>query len=289
MNGLKLISFVSLFLILISCNPKPKSEIQLDMENYFAWCIVPFDSEKRTPEQRIEMLKELGFTSYAYDWRVEHLPEMVMEFKLAKENNIKVNAVWLWIDKNDSIGRLTENNKKVLQSVKEAGLKTQIWMSYPENYFENMSDEESLKSAVSMISYLCDEASKINCKIGMYNHGGWFGHPDNLVKIAEAIPEKEPGIIFNFHHAHHLLKDFPVLVKNMMPHLWAVNLNGMNPPADGPKILEIGQGTEEIKMIKVLEDAGYKGPWGILGHRMDADVELVLKGNLKGLKSIEGK
>ena len=255
------------------------------MENYFAWCIVPFDSEKRTPEQRIEMLKELGFVSYAYDYRDEHLPEMVKEFNLAKENGIDIIAVWLWIDKNDSIGNLKETNKIVLKNIAEAGLKTQIWMSFPENYFEEMTEEESLESAVSMISYLCDEGAKIGCKTGMYNHGGWFGHPDNLIKIAETLTEKDIGIIFNFHHAHHLLDDFPALVENMLPHLWAVNLNGMNP--DGPKILEIGQGTEEAKMIQTLEKAGYDGPWGVLGHRMDADVKLVLEGNLEGLISIK--
>jgi hypothetical protein len=29
-----------------------------------------------------------------------------------------------------------------------------------------------------------------------------------------------------------------------------------------------------------------QGPWGILGHRMDADVKLVMEGNLEGLKFI---
>jgi hypothetical protein len=282
MNRIIAAFIIALLIVTFACDSKKSSK--LDMENYFAWCIVPFDSEKRTPEQRIEMLKELGFTSYAYDWRVEHLPEMVKEFTLAKENGIEVNAVWLWIDKNDEVGKLSESNQKVLEAVKEAGLQTQIWMSYPENYFEGMSDDESLSSAVEMISYLSDLATEMDCKIGMYNHGGWFGHPDNLVKIAKAIPEKEVGVIFNFHHAHHLLDDFPALVKNMLPHLLAVNLNGMNP--DGPKILRIGQGSEEAKMIQVLKDSGYNGLWGILGHIMDADVKLVLEGNLEGLKSI---
>jgi hypothetical protein len=29
--------------------------------NLMAWCIVPFDSQKRTPEARVEMLEKLGF------------------------------------------------------------------------------------------------------------------------------------------------------------------------------------------------------------------------------------
>ena len=256
----------------------------MDMKNYYAWCIVPFDSEKRSPEQRIEMLKELGFVSYAYDYRDEHLPEMVREFNLAKENEIEISAVWLWVDKNDSVGNLKETNKIVLRNIAEAELKTQIWMSYPEDYFNEFSEEKSLQTAVEMIDYLCDLAASIGCELALYNHGGWFGNPNNLVKIAEALPHKKIGIIFNFHHAHLLLNNFSEMVAKMYPHLWAVNLNGMQ--ADGPKILEIGQGTEEAKMIKILNDAGYKGPWGILGHKMEADVKLVLKGNLEGLVSL---
>lgn len=275
--------FLVIFLGLNSCQSEKQKE--LEMENYFAWCIVPFDNQNRTPEQRIDMLKELGFVSYAYDWRTEHLSETVREFKLAEENGIKVNAVWLWIDQNDTIGNLSANNKAVLHSIKEAGLKTQIWMSYPEDYFDNLSDEESLNTSVEMISYLCDEAKKLNCGIGLYNHGGWFGNPDNLVKVVKALPEKEVGIIFNFHHAHNLLDNYSEMVENMMPHLWAVNLNGMNPA--GPKIIQIGKGTEEQKMIQILKDKGYKGPYGILGHIEEADVKLVLEGNLKGLKLIQ--
>jgi len=267
----------------ISCENK-KSE-ELNMDNYFAWCIVPFDNQNRTPEERVEMLKELGFESYAYDWRTEHLPEMAREINLARENGIDINAVWMWIDNNDSIGNLSGGNQKVLDVLEETGLETQIWMSFPENYFEEMTEEERLAKATNMISYICDEAEKRNCTVGLYNHGGWFGNPDNLVKIVDALPEKEVGIIFNFHHAHEMLVEYTELVENMMPHLWAVNLNGMNP--EGPKILPIGEGSEEAKMIQILEEKGYDGPYGILGHRTDADVKLVLQGNIEGLKRLK--
>ena len=43
-------------------------------DNLVAWCIVPFDSKKRGPVERVAMLERLGFRRYAYDWRAEHLP-----------------------------------------------------------------------------------------------------------------------------------------------------------------------------------------------------------------------
>ena len=51
--------------------PTPKL---FERGNLVAWCIVPFDAKKRSPEERAAMLKRLGFKHYAYDWRAEHLP-----------------------------------------------------------------------------------------------------------------------------------------------------------------------------------------------------------------------
>jgi sugar phosphate isomerase/epimerase len=277
-----LLSFLAIASAFNSCDiNKP---VKLDMDNYYAWCIVPYDSKNRTPEQRIEMLKELGFKSYAYDWRTEHLPEMVDEFKLAIENDIQVNGVWLKVEENDKVGILSAQNKKVLQAIKEASLKTQIWTSLEDNFFKNLSEEESFDKAVEMISYLSSEMAKMGGGVGLYNHGGWFGNPDNLVKIVKSVPSKNVGIVFSFHNAHEFLDTYSRMAKSMAPYLWAVNLNGMNP--DAPEFLQIGKGTEEARMIKVLEEAGYKGPYGILGHRMDADAKSVLAGNLEGLKII---
>lgn len=273
---------ISLLFVLTAC--KTQKYETINMDNYFAWCIVPFDSLKRTPEQRIDMLKNLGFSSYAYDWRQEHLPEMIKEIKLASENDIKINAVWMWIDKNDSIGNLSQNNKMVLNSLKESRLNTQIWVGFPENYLTDLQENDRFDYAAKMISYISNETEKLNCELALYNHGGWIGNPKNLVKIIESLPEHKIGIIFNFHHAHDLLDDYDNIVETMVPHLWAVNLNGMNP--EGPKILTIGQGSEEVKMIETLESHGFHGPYGILGH-LDADVEKVLQANLDGLKSLE--
>jgi len=55
---------------------------------------------------------------------------------------------------------------------------------------------------------------------------------------------------------------------------------------EGSKILPIAAGTEEKGMIQILKENGYNGPWGILGHRTDADVKQVLQQNITGVKKI---
>jgi hypothetical protein len=44
--------------------------------NLVAWCIVPFDAKKRGPEERAQMLKNLGIRRLAYDYRAEHIPHV---------------------------------------------------------------------------------------------------------------------------------------------------------------------------------------------------------------------
>jgi hypothetical protein len=94
------------------------------------------------------------------------------------------------------------------------------------------------------------------------------------------------GIIYNFHHAHEQLDRYQQIVDEALPYLWAVNLNGMK--ENGPKILPIGSGDREKAMMTYLQNVGFKGQIGILGHVEDADVAVILQQNLDGLKTVLG-
>jgi hypothetical protein len=91
-------------------------------------------------------------------------------------------------------------------------------------------------------------------------------------------------MVYNFHHAHAQIDRFGDLLPKMLPHLRAVVINGMRP--EGPKILPVGSGSHERRMLRVLADSGYQGPIGILGHVEDADVGEVLRRNRDGLHAI---
>ena len=93
-------------------------------DNLIAWCIVPFDSKHRSPKERVDMLTQLGFSKYAYDWRHEHLASLPEEIKIARQSNISITAVWMWIDKQtDGPGKLSEDNEKLLSILRETGFR----------------------------------------------------------------------------------------------------------------------------------------------------------------------
>ena len=76
MRSLLLFALLLTPTIAFAAEPKTKP---FDQANLTAWCIVPFDGKKRGPEERVAMLKRLGLTRYAYDWRAEHLPTFEKE------------------------------------------------------------------------------------------------------------------------------------------------------------------------------------------------------------------
>lgn len=255
------------------------------MSNVIPWCIVPYDALERTPSERIQMLKELGFDKYAYDWRDRHLDEMGKELQLAESNGIEVSSVWMYINGgSDIVGELSSSNKRIFEILSSSKIKTTIWLGFSDNYFEGLSHELSIEKGAAMVSYINGKALELGCEVALYNHGGWYGDPNNQIEIIKTIKNDKISLAYNFHHAHEHIDDFSNLAKNMMPYLSVVNLNGMK--KGGPKILTIGKGEHEKVMIKTLIDLGYAGPWGILGHIEEEDVRKVLTRNLEGLKSI---
>ena len=278
---------LTLMILTTACRETPKKQ-NLDRSKVYAWCIVPYDSLQRSPAERMAMLKRLGIKKYAYDWRAEHLPQMAGELQLAAENGIEVIAVWMWIDNNsDSVEKLSDTNEKVFSILETVGYKGQIWVGFNANFFDGLPEEEAVKKGAGMIGSLSKRATPLGCKVALYNHGDWFGEPENQIKIMKALPGEDLGLIYNFHHGRGQIDAFPEMVDVMLPYLWSVNLNGVK--REGPEIMPIGSGDYEKGMIDLLLEKGYKGDFGILGHIEDKDVEGVLKANLEGLGRIMGK
>lgn len=264
-------------LLLFSCTANNQEP---DMDGLYAWCIVPFDLLKRTPQERINMLVELGFSEYAYDWREEHIRDMADEWRLAQESNIKVRSVWMWLDPAlDTVGQLSWLNDSLFQILKKEKLETEIWLGFKSNYFQSEDEQDNIQTAIDMVAYLATRADSLGCKIGLYNHGAWFGDPRHQLKVIQAMPDIEMGLIYNFHHGYDQVQFIPTLIPDMLPYLYAVNISGI---VEGESdIHDFGTGDHELDLLRAFMDAGYDGPIGILGHRNNKDVKVVLAQNLK--------
>ncbi len=255
-----------------------------EKENLLAWCIVPFDADMRTPQERAEMLDDLGITKFAYDYRDEHIPSFREEIETLKDHHISLDAVWLWVDPRWE-EPLNNAGREIFDILRETGTKTEIWLGLPDNAFEGLSDEESFSIAVKVVRDIHQEALEIGCSIALYNHGGWFGEPDNLVRIIDTIGSDKVKIVYNFHHAHHQVDQFGENLELMLPYLSTININGMR--VEGPKIITLGQGDRELEMLRIIKASGYSGPIGVIGHTDGEDIRVVLERNLKGLEELK--
>ena len=80
--------------------------------NLVAWCIVPFDGRKRGPEERAAMLEKLGFKSFAYDYRAEHIPTFDAEMDALQRHHIRLLAWWFPTQLNDEARLILEVLKR---------------------------------------------------------------------------------------------------------------------------------------------------------------------------------
>ncbi len=263
-------------LVITPCAPadeiRPASVFAKD--NLVAWCIVPFDAAKRGPDQRAEMVKQLGITKVAYDWRAQHVPTFEAEILAYQRCGLEFFAFW---DEHPLAFELFEKYK----------ITPQIWKMLPQP--KGDSDAARVESAAMRLLPLVKRTRELGSKLGLYNHGGWTGEPQNLVAICQWLHQRggadHVGIVYNFHHGHDQIESFEQSIRLMKPYLLCLNLNGMNSLAQ-PKILPIGSGQHETQMMALVRDSGYVGPIGILDHRNELDAAESLSANLAGMREV---
>jgi hypothetical protein len=263
--------------------PQAENAMLFAKNNLIAWCIVPFDTENRDPAERAELLNELGFSRMAWDWRMEHLPLLAGEISVLRANDIELTAVWFWLDNRSSVG-LLDHHDHILNTIAEQGVETTLWVSFDNDFFAGLPDEEKVIKGAWIIDKVHSRAAESGSRVALYNHGDWFGEPENQIRIIEATGHHDIGLVYNFHHGHHQIERFPEMLDTMRPWLWTVNLNGMK--HDGPKIMDIGAGDHEAGMMRTLKASGFNGTIGILGHTEDEDVREPLTRNLDGMLKV---
>jgi sugar phosphate isomerase/epimerase len=246
-------------------------------DNLVAWCIVPFDAKQRGPTERAEMLSRLGIKRVAYDWRDHHIPEWDEELKQYKAHGIGLVGFWA-----------PNRHKEILELLKRHGVRSQLWLMGQDPKADTQA--QRVEQAAAAVAPVAKLAKEYGCTVGLYNHGGWFGQPENQVAIIEHLRKAgvdNVGIIYNLHHGHEHLSRFPEAMKLMKPHLYCLTINGMR--QGGPKILPVGRGDNDRALLEAIRQSGYAGPIAILNHREEVDAEVGLRENVEGLKKLLGE
>jgi sugar phosphate isomerase/epimerase len=232
------------------------------------------------------MLKKLGIRKVAYDWRAEHVPTFDSELEAYARHGITLHAFWMPVDTAMPLER-ESHWQIVLDLVRRRHATPELWVMLNNALVDGVAEAERAQRAAEILAPVARAAKERSCKLGFYNHGGWWGQPDNQIQVAEVLRERghaNIGLVYNFHHGHEHVANFTQLARRMAPYLLTVNINGMRDA--GPQILAVGQGDHERAMLAELIAAGYRGPVGILHHRDGVDAEEGLKDNLLGIERL---
>ena len=275
---------IRLFLFACLTFAASAAENIFDKSNLAAWCIVPYDKAKRGPEERATMLEKIGVKKFVYDYRAEHIPQWDDELNALKKHGIELLGWWFPNSMNDEA-------RKTLELFKRHDVHPQLWISGGGggNAVKDEADQKSrIEKEARRFKLICEAAAPLGCKVGIYNHGGWGGEPENMIAVSEALKAQgitNIGIVYNLHHGHGHLDRLEKVLPRMLPHLLFLNLNGMDigGEAKGRKILPLGVGTEDVKLLRLVRASAYRGPIGILNHT-DEDAEGRLLDNLDGLQ-----
>ncbi|HZZ72966.1 MAG TPA: DUF6797 domain-containing protein [Pirellulales bacterium] len=247
-------------------------------DNLFAWCIVPYDAKKRGPEARAAMLERLGFRKFAYDYRAEHIGSFDAEMDALAKHNIELIAWWF-------PGELNDEAKHILEVLQRHHLHPALWVTGGGGPTATAAERAArIEQESNRLRPIALAAAEIGCRVDLYNHEGWFGEPENELALLAALKLPNVGMVYNLHHGHDQLDRLPKILKQMLPHLDAISLNGMvrHGNQSGEQILPLGQGDLDLSILRAICESGYRGPIGILGHTPD-DAEQRLQDNLDGL------
>jgi sugar phosphate isomerase/epimerase len=249
--------------------------------NLAAWCIVPFDARRRGPEERAMMLRELGIRRYAYDWRAEHVAEFDLEVETMRRQGIEITAWWFPT-------RLDDTARRILEVIARHKIHPQLWVMGGGAPTRSPAEQAArVGEEAARLRPIVAAAAQLGCTVGLYNHGNWFGEPENQLAVLERLRADghgNVGLVYNFHHGHGHLGRFADFWPLIQPFVLAVNLNGMVAGGDkvGKKLLYLGEGDRDLDLLRILRASRWQGQLGILNHRTDVDAAEGLRRNRDG-------
>lgn len=255
----------------------------LDRENLSAlWIMGRWDARQRGPEERMQMLRQLGLTRFAYNPGSAPEPEAGLDAEIAtaQRHGIEIAAWWY-----------PEWNPTVNAALRRHGIRPQLWVC-GSRAIKVTNQAERIEAEAARLRPIAREAAALGCQVGLYNHREpWFEEQDNQIALLERLRREgltNLGIVFNFHHWRGPRAEFPALFRRIQPWLIAVNLNGMGTdPAKYPSVRVIGSDESELAMIQVIEASGWRGPVGVIHERPSLDAAEGIRGNLQGLAWVQ--
>lgn len=237
------------------------------------------------------MLQRMGFKTFAYDWRGVDISDFEQEILTMRDHGIGLCAWWM-------PPTFDETSRRIVDLIVKHDTGTDLWITGGgEPATDPDEQQRRLDEYTERLRPTVEAAAEAGVRVGLYNHGGWYGRPANQLQLIERFAAMGHGhvrMVFNLHHGRGELDDLAEQLEQMKPHLIAFNLNGTAErlPTDhtqGPHILPVGEGGRDVALLRTLVASGWCGPVGILCHTDRVDAEQRLADNLDGVAWVKAQ
>jgi sugar phosphate isomerase/epimerase len=133
--------------------------------------------------------------------------------------------------------------------------------------------------AVGILREMSDLARESGAQLLLYPHqGSWVERIEDACRVAEKVDRPNVGVMFNLCHWLRVDKEreYKPLLKQALPRLWAISLNGADnfdpQPGWDRYIQPLDRGNFDLaRFLKALKDLGYKGPIGLQCYGIGGD------------------
>jgi len=237
---------------------------------FFPFCIDWHDARKRSFQEQAVMLKELGYDGVGHVW-LDNLAERV---KTLDEAGLKLFQITMTVDFAPDKPAYDARFKEVLALVKGRHVQFALLLNGM-----RPSDPSVDPHAVEILREMSDLARDSGSQLLLYPHqSSWVERIEDSIRVADKVNRPNVGVMFNLCHWLRVDKqrDYQPLLKQALPRLWAVSINGADEFDDKPGwdryIQPLDKGSFDVAgFLKTLKELGYKGPIGLQCYGIGGD------------------
>ena len=259
------------FLVFAACFLTALDIPAASTNDFFPFCIDWHDAKKRSFAEQATMLKELGYAGVGHIW-LDKVAERIQTLDAAGLRLFQITMVV-----NVAPGKPPYDPaafKEVLGLVKGRQVQFDLLLNDMKP-----SDPSVDPRAVEILRAMSDQARDSGAQLLLYPHlGSWVERIEDAIRVADKVDRPNVGVMFNLCHWLRVDKAraYQPLLKQAMPRLWAVSINGADEFSDQPGwaryIQPLDQGNFDVAgFLRTLHDLGYRGPIGLQCYGIGGD------------------
>ena len=253
---------------------------------FFPFCIDWHDAKKRTFAEQAVMLKELGYSGVGHIF----LDKVEERIKTLDAAGLRLFQITMAVDV--APGKTPYDAarfKEVCALIKGRQVQFDLLVNGMKP-----SDPSGDARAVEILREMSDQARESGAQLLLYPHqNSWIERIEDSIRVADKVDRPNVGVMFNLCHWLRVDKsrDYKPLLKQAMPRLWAVSINGADDLDDKPGwsryIQPLDKGNFDVAgFLRTLRELGYTGPVGLQCYGIGGDVSEHLASSLAAWRAM---